>query len=148
MTTLNFPQIGTLGPAHAVQSRVMAADAPTPESPTPLADLTDEQLLGAYRTGRLEAFEMLVARYRPELLHFLIRFAGNRAAGEDLFQEAFLQVHISADTFDVSKRFKPWLLPSPRTRPATSCGRTSGRRPCRSRPWSTRNRKTAPRSSI
>ena len=110
MTTLNFPQIGTLGPAHAVQSRVMAADAPTPESPTPLADLTDEQLLGAYRTGRLEAFEMLVARYRPELLHFLIRFAGNRAAGEDLFQEAFLQVHISADTFDVSKRFKPWLF--------------------------------------
>lgn len=87
------------------------ADTPTAsDAPTPLAELTDEQLLGVYRDGRLEAFEALVQRYRPELLHFLIRFAGNRAAGEDLFQEAFLQVHISADTFDVTKRFKPWLF--------------------------------------
>ncbi|MEO1236537.1 MAG: RNA polymerase sigma factor [Planctomycetota bacterium] len=77
---------------------------------TSLSEMSDEQLLGAYRGGRLEAFEALVRRYRPELLHFLIRFAGNRAAGEDLFQETFLQVHISADTFDVSKRFKPWLF--------------------------------------
>ena len=80
------------------------------DKPTPLEELTDEQLVGAYRTGRVEAFEALVRRYQPELLHFLIRFAGGRAAGEDLFQEAFLQVHISADTFDTSKRFKPWLF--------------------------------------
>jgi RNA polymerase sigma-70 factor (ECF subfamily) len=86
-----------------------AADDPLPPL-TELTELTDEQLVGAYRGGRAEAFEALVRRYRPELLHFLIRFAGNRAAGEDLFQEAFLQVHISADTFDVSKRFKPWLF--------------------------------------
>lgn len=110
MTTLNFPQLAALGSPHAVQSGVMDASQDTPDQPTPLAELTDEQLLGAYRGGRLEAFEALVRRYRPELLHFLIRFAGNRAAGEDLFQEAFLQVHISADTFDVTKRFKPWLF--------------------------------------
>ena len=80
------------------------------DSSTPLEQLTDEQLVGAYRRGRTAAFETLVRRYQPELLHFLIRFAGGRAAGEDLFQEAFLQVHISADSFDVSKRFKPWLF--------------------------------------
>lgn len=85
----------------------MPADA---DPPAPLTELSDEQLVSAYRGGRTEAFEALVRRYRPELLHFLIRFAGNRAAGEDLFQETFLQVHISADTFDVSKRFKPWLF--------------------------------------
>jgi RNA polymerase sigma-70 factor (ECF subfamily) len=85
----------------------MPADA---DPPAPLPDLTDEQLVAAYRDGRLEAFEALVRRYRPELLHFLIRFAANRAAGEDLFQETFLQVHLSIDSFDVSKRFKPWLF--------------------------------------
>ncbi|MEM1107737.1 MAG: RNA polymerase sigma factor [Planctomycetota bacterium] len=86
-------------------------DESTPaDVPVALEDLSDEQLLGTYREGRLDAFEALVRRYRPELLHFLIRFAGNRAAGEDLFQETFLQVHISADTFDTSKRFKPWLF--------------------------------------
>lgn len=114
MTTLNFPHLATLATRDDVQSRVMSGEsAPSSASGEPLApleSLTDEQLLGAYRTGRLEAFEALVRRYRPELLHFLIRFASNRAAGEDLFQETFLQVHISADTFDVNKRFKPWLF--------------------------------------
>lgn len=77
---------------------------------TDLTGLSDEQLVTAYRAGRVEAYEGLVRRYRPELFHFLIRFAGNRAAAEDLFQETFLQVHLSIDTFDTSKRFKPWLF--------------------------------------
>ena len=111
MTTLNFPQLATLAQTQAVQSRSMSGDHSDSQDAAPaLEDLTDEQLLGTYREGRLEAFEALVRRYRPELLHFLIRFAGNRAAGEDLFQDTFLQVHISADTFDTSKRFKPWLF--------------------------------------
>ncbi|MEM0915152.1 MAG: sigma-70 family RNA polymerase sigma factor [Planctomycetota bacterium] len=76
----------------------------------PTDEPTDEELLGRYRAGETDLFPTLVGRYRQELLHFLIRFAGNRAAAEDLFQEAFLQVHLSADTFDVSKRFKPWLF--------------------------------------
>lgn len=75
-----------------------------------LGGMTDEQLVGAYRSGREAAYAELVERYRQELYHFMVRFVGNRATAEDLFQEAFLQVHISADTFDVSKRFKPWLF--------------------------------------
>lgn len=71
---------------------------------------TDEQLLEAYRTGDAAAFPALVGRYQRELFHFLVRFLGNRAAAEDVFQESFLQVHQSADTFDVSRRFRPWLF--------------------------------------
>ena len=76
----------------------------------PLDDLSDEQLVEAFRAGRNEAFEDLVERYRPELFHFLAKFVRSRASGEDLFQETFLQVHQSIDTFDTSKRFKPWLF--------------------------------------
>lgn len=75
-----------------------------------LRDLTDEQLVGAYRTGTEPALSELISRYQGELFHFLLRFVNNRASADDLFQETFLQVHISADTFDVSKRFKPWLF--------------------------------------
>ena len=107
MTSLNLPLMLALTPSQPVESAAMPAK---PSTPPPLAELSDEQLVGAYRGGRVEAFEALVRRYRPELFHFLIRFAGNRAAAEDLFQETFLQVHLSADTFDVSKRFKPWLF--------------------------------------
>lgn len=81
-----------------------------PSGDAPLAHLTDEQLLLAYRTGRLDAFEILVRRYQEDLFRFLMRFVGSAAAADDLFQETFLQVHLSADTFDTDKRLKPWLF--------------------------------------
>jgi len=77
---------------------------------TPLQDCSDEQLVETYRTQGGEAFTVLVERYTPELFHFLIRFVGNRATAEELFQEVFLQVHLSVDSFDVQRRFKPWLF--------------------------------------
>ncbi len=71
---------------------------------------TDEQLLSDYRHGDKNAFSELVGRYQRELYHFLVRFLGNRAAAEDVFQEAFLQVHQSAEQFDLQRRFRPWLF--------------------------------------
>lgn len=71
---------------------------------------TDEQLLNDYRHGDKPAFGTLVSRYQRELYHFLVRFLGNRAAAEDVFQESFLQVHQSADQFDPQRRFRPWLF--------------------------------------
>jgi RNA polymerase sigma-70 factor (ECF subfamily) len=71
---------------------------------------TDEQLLFEYRHGDRASFAKLVARYERELFHFLVRFLGDRAAAEDVFQETFLQVHQSADQFDTQRRFRPWLF--------------------------------------
>ena len=71
---------------------------------------TDEELLAAHIDGDASAFQDLMGRYKNDLLHFLIRFVGSTAAAEDVFQETFLQIHISAETFDPSRRFKPWLF--------------------------------------
>lgn len=71
---------------------------------------TDEQLLSDYRSGDKSAFAKLVGRYQRELYHFLVRFLGNRASAEDIFQETFLQVHQSAEQFDPQRRFRPWLF--------------------------------------
>lgn len=73
-------------------------------------EYTDEQLLSDYRKGDRTAFSTLVARYQRELYHFLVRFLGNRASAEDVFQETFLQVHQSAEQFDLQRRFRPWLF--------------------------------------
>src|SRR5687768_14013250 len=75
-----------------------------------LTDRTDEQLLDDYRHGEKASFSELVGRYQRELYHFLVRFLGNRAAAEDVFQETFLQVHQSAEQFDPQRRFRPWLF--------------------------------------
>jgi RNA polymerase sigma-70 factor (ECF subfamily) len=71
---------------------------------------TDETLLAEYRAGDKARFAVLVLRYQRELYHFLVRFLGDRAAAEDVFQETFLQVHQSADQFDPTRRFRPWLF--------------------------------------
>ena len=103
------------GAPRALQSAPMATPTDPPAASLKLAGDADEavetdaQLLEAHRNGREDAFETLIRRYRPELLPYLIRFVRGRAAAEDVFQETFLQIHLSADSFDVSKRFKPWL---------------------------------------
>lgn len=71
---------------------------------------TDERLLEEYRRGATRSFAELVDRYHRELYHFLVRFLNNRASAEDVFQETFLQVHQSAETFDTQRRFRPWLF--------------------------------------
>lgn len=71
---------------------------------------SDNELLSAYRSGETQALEALMRRHHDDLMRFLHRLTGDRAAAEDVFQETFLQVHISADTFDASRRFKPWLF--------------------------------------
>ena len=75
-----------------------------------MSRLTDEQLLQLYRKGQDQAFTHLILRYKQELFRFLARFVGNSEAAEDLFQETFLQVHLSAHKFDVTRRLKPWVF--------------------------------------
>ncbi len=53
---------------------------------------------------------VLIERHQVELLRFLTRLVGEQAGAEDVFQEAFLQAHIAAHTFDAERRFRPWLF--------------------------------------
>lgn len=71
---------------------------------------TDEKLLEAYRRGETAALRELIERYQTDLLRFLTRLTGDRQSAEDVFQETFLQVHLFADSFDTSRRFKPWVF--------------------------------------
>lgn len=74
-----------------------------------MKQVTDEQLIGLARDGDKQAFGQLMQRYEKELFNFLVKFMGQRTLAEDAFQETFLQVHISASSFDTQRRFRPWL---------------------------------------
>lgn len=108
------PRLGAdgkeLDPDKGSQRRATQGAAMTTDAASKGDLKTDEQLLAAYRTGDRASFTMLVERYQRELFHFLLRFLGDRAAAEDVFQETFLQVHQSADQFDPERRFRPWLF--------------------------------------
>ncbi|MEM9412773.1 MAG: sigma-70 family RNA polymerase sigma factor [Planctomycetota bacterium] len=72
--------------------------------------VTDEELLLEYReTGNRELYAQLVYRYERELFSYLRRYLGNAEMAEDVFQTAFLQVHLKCDQFEAGRRFRPWL---------------------------------------
>ena len=70
----------------------------------------DTALLQRYLDDDQEAFTTLIRRYRSGLYNFLARFTGDATLAEDIFQETFLQLHVSAALFDQTKRLKPWLF--------------------------------------
>ena len=72
--------------------------------------ISDMELLQRHIDGDMSAFGSLMERYQRELYNFLARFTGDAALAEDIFQETFLQLHISAGTFDMTKQLKPWLF--------------------------------------
>ena len=80
------------------------------DPPDKPATVSDNELLRRHIQGDEQAFAALVARHRRELYNFLARFTGEPALAEDIFQEAFLQIHLSAATFDPNRRLKPWLF--------------------------------------
>lgn len=72
--------------------------------------VTDEQLFDRYRKGDVACLREIIERYQPDLMRFLYRLVGEQAGAEDVFQETFVQLHLSAGAFDMERRFRPWLF--------------------------------------
>ena len=70
----------------------------------------DAELLARYGAGDEGAFRELVNRYKNGLYAFLKRFLNQRDLVEDVFQETFLQLFNSRDSFDTSRPLRPWLF--------------------------------------
>ncbi len=87
--------------------RPPAAEDPRLNDPV---EASDEAVFERFLDGDASAYRTLIERYHDDLLRFLTRLVGDRAAAEDLFQETFLQIHQSAHTFDTERRFRPWLF--------------------------------------
>ncbi len=71
---------------------------------------TDAELLKRYREGDETAFREIVERYKNSLDSFLRRFLNRQDLVEDVFQETFLQLFASRDSFDTSRPLRPWLF--------------------------------------
>ncbi len=75
-----------------------------------LENLTDAELLTRYADGVEAAFREIVNRYKNSLHAFLRQFLNRRDLVEDVFQETFLQLFTSRDSFDKSRPLRPWLF--------------------------------------
>ena len=89
---------------------------------------SDEQLLAEHISGAPGAFDLLVQRYTHEVFGFVCRFVSDKATAEDLVQDTFVQVHLAAQSFDPTRKFRPWLYTIAANK-ARDYLRSRGRRP-------------------
>jgi len=75
-----------------------------------LKKLTDGELLTRYIEGEEAAFREIVNRYKNGLYAFLRMFLNRRELVEDVFQETFLQLFNSKESFDTDRPLRPWLF--------------------------------------
>jgi RNA polymerase sigma-70 factor (ECF subfamily) len=72
--------------------------------------LSDAELLAQYTAGEEGAFREIVNRYKNSLYAFLRQFLNRHDLVEDVFQETFLQLFASRESFDTNRPLRPWLF--------------------------------------
>ena len=73
-------------------------------------EFSENELLTRYRNGDEDAFREVVNRYKNSLYTFLRRFTDNLEVIGYAFQETFLQLYTTRDSFDTNRPLRPWLF--------------------------------------
>lgn len=72
---------------------------------------TDEELVALYATGKDEAFDVLLERYKDRLFSYILYQVRNADVAEDIFQETFVKVVITIrdGRYTESGKFFSWV---------------------------------------
>ena len=71
---------------------------------------TDEQLMEALDAGDDQALAELVERYQNDIFRFCLHYLKNVELAKEMAQETFLRIYTARARFEVSRKFKPWML--------------------------------------
>ncbi len=70
---------------------------------------SDEELIAKFQDGDVYAFDVLVRRYKDQLLNFVFRFLGSREESEDVVQDTFLRVYRNRHAYQRIAKFSTWI---------------------------------------
>ena len=70
---------------------------------------SDEDLVEAFQSGDISAFDQLVSRWDRKIQGVAYRLVGNHEEARDVSQEAFLKAYRALGTFKKEARFSSWL---------------------------------------
>jgi RNA polymerase sigma factor (sigma-70 family) len=71
--------------------------------------MTDNDLMGEVKNGRVEKLAVLFERYHVLLYNFFLRLTGNRQNSEDLVQDVFARILKYRKTFQAEAKFSVWM---------------------------------------
>ncbi len=76
----------------------------------PLAEFSDEELIKDFQDNNtMEAYEMLVKRYKDPLMNFVYRFVGDRDVCTDVVQDTMIKFYLNKDSYRSFAKFSTWI---------------------------------------
>ncbi len=72
--------------------------------------MTDATIVAQVLGGDVEAYAILVERYRPRLSRYAVRMLGNREDAQEALQDAFIRAYRAIGRCDDPERFGSWLF--------------------------------------
>jgi len=73
------------------------------------AHQSDEELIALFQEGKVEAFNIIVGRYKHQLVNFAYRYLSNYDDADDVAQETFVRVYRSKHSYKPVAKFSTWL---------------------------------------
>ena len=75
-----------------------------------LNTLTDEELIKVFQDeNAIEAYEILVKRFKDPLMNFVYRFLGDRDIASDIVQDTMIKFYLNKDSYQSIAKFSTWI---------------------------------------
>ncbi len=75
-----------------------------------LNSLSDEELIKVFQDrNTIEAFEILVKRFKDPLMNFVYRFVGDRDVSTDIVQDTMIKFYLNKDSYQSIAKFSTWI---------------------------------------
>lgn len=75
-----------------------------------LSDLSDEEVIKEFQDfDTIEAYEILVRRYKDPLTNFVFRFVGDKDTSIDIVQDTMIKFYLNKDSYKSFAKFSTWI---------------------------------------
>lgn len=73
------------------------------------SEQADEQIALLVQSGKSEFFGILINRYQDKITRYARKFLSDSEDIKDIVQEVFIKAYVNIKSFDVKRKFSPWL---------------------------------------
>lgn len=75
-----------------------------------LSELSDEELIQEFQDNNtIEAYEILVNRFKDPLTNYVFRFLGEKDACMDIVQDTMIKFYLNKDSYKSFAKFSTWI---------------------------------------
>lgn len=71
--------------------------------------MNDAQLIEEFRSGNIEAFNVLVERWQQRIHRFTYRYFCSHDEATEITQKTFIKAYKKLDTLEDAEKFSPWI---------------------------------------